>query len=313
MKNYGGFEGNAQTFRIISKLGEYDVKCGLNLTRRAMLGVIKYPILYKKAIINKYGNKPPKCIYSSEQEVFKWLLKPFSKKDKNLFLSTKKNGKYNKSQYKTLDCSIMEMADNIAYAIHDFEDAIKAKIITKQIWDKVILKQIKPYKNFLNKNIKTKKKKKFVKFATKKLFNKDNKKSKAVFSKLINFFVTNTQIEKQDNKFACPILKYKVGFRHNKCKKIQQIINNLVCEKMIQRTENTQLEIKGKRIVSKLYEAMLNAPKDILPKITYRKYKKSNYDKRVLSDYISGMTDNYAIKIYRRIFDASYGSTMDMI
>lgn len=43
MRNHGGFEGNAQTFRIITKLEPYTETAGMNLTRRAILGVVKYP------------------------------------------------------------------------------------------------------------------------------------------------------------------------------------------------------------------------------------------------------------------------------
>ena len=43
MRNHGGFEGNAHTFRIITKLEPYTETAGMNLTRRAILGVVKYP------------------------------------------------------------------------------------------------------------------------------------------------------------------------------------------------------------------------------------------------------------------------------
>jgi dGTPase len=42
MLPYGGFEGNGQTLRIIAKLEKYPEAHGMNLTRRAVLGVIKY-------------------------------------------------------------------------------------------------------------------------------------------------------------------------------------------------------------------------------------------------------------------------------
>ena len=43
MRDDGGFEANAQTLRILTRLGEYSASCGLDLTRRAMLGTVKYP------------------------------------------------------------------------------------------------------------------------------------------------------------------------------------------------------------------------------------------------------------------------------
>ena len=43
MREYGGFEGNGQTLRILGKLDKYTEKHGLNPTRRMLLGVLKYP------------------------------------------------------------------------------------------------------------------------------------------------------------------------------------------------------------------------------------------------------------------------------
>ena len=43
MRDYGGFEGNAQTFRIVSKLEPYTINNGMNLSRRTLLGLVKYP------------------------------------------------------------------------------------------------------------------------------------------------------------------------------------------------------------------------------------------------------------------------------
>lgn len=48
MINEGGFEGNGQTLRIITKLGEYSPNNGMDFTRRSILGIIKYPSPYSK-------------------------------------------------------------------------------------------------------------------------------------------------------------------------------------------------------------------------------------------------------------------------
>ncbi|WP_215899217.1 dGTP triphosphohydrolase [Acinetobacter oleivorans] len=77
MVNNGGFEGNGQTLRIVSKLAEYTQDNGMNLTRRTLLGLIKYPVPYSQyeinypeKIVSQYLNiplnlsdyYPPKCI-----------------------------------------------------------------------------------------------------------------------------------------------------------------------------------------------------------------------------------------------------------
>lgn len=45
MRNNGGFEGNGQTFRIVTRLEAYTPEHGMNLTRRTLLGLLKYPVL----------------------------------------------------------------------------------------------------------------------------------------------------------------------------------------------------------------------------------------------------------------------------
>ncbi|WP_415582920.1 dGTP triphosphohydrolase, partial [Legionella worsleiensis] len=73
-KNGSGFEGNAQTYRVCTALGEHSSDNGYNLTRRTLLGLIKYPVDLKeaknssiyekdKAPENIDSYKPPKCIY----------------------------------------------------------------------------------------------------------------------------------------------------------------------------------------------------------------------------------------------------------
>jgi dGTPase len=47
MRDKGGFEGNGQTLRILSKLEKFHESYGSNLTRRTLLGVLKYPTSYR--------------------------------------------------------------------------------------------------------------------------------------------------------------------------------------------------------------------------------------------------------------------------
>ena len=77
MRDAGGFEGNGQTLRILSKLENFSKCHGADLTRRTLLGVLKYPVSFntlnkhKKPclketptsvrIIDRKKTKPPKC------------------------------------------------------------------------------------------------------------------------------------------------------------------------------------------------------------------------------------------------------------
>ena len=98
-----GFEGNAQSFRIVTKLAvrrpEFD---GLNLTRASLNAVLKYPWfrqLHPPEHNRKWG------AYTSEEKEFKWARKLGPGSDS-----------------KCVEAEIMEWADDIAYAVHDVED-----------------------------------------------------------------------------------------------------------------------------------------------------------------------------------------------
>ena len=64
MLNHGGFEGNAQTFRIATKLEESTKNWGLGLTRATLLGMLKYPAFYANCqcsfLIQKSSEQRPK-------------------------------------------------------------------------------------------------------------------------------------------------------------------------------------------------------------------------------------------------------------
>jgi dGTPase len=110
-----GFEGNAQSFRIVSKLEPYRPHFpGFNLTRGTLNAMLKYPRLRHRpsssgaAIVpfkNKWG------VYDSEKDILEWAREP-------LFETNR-----------TLEASIMDLADDIAYSVHDLHDFFRAGLI----------------------------------------------------------------------------------------------------------------------------------------------------------------------------------------
>lgn len=86
-----------------------------------------------KWLSKSHKNKPPKCYFDSEKAVIEWILRGFSNKDSEEFTrrgaSVNNIEKHHKSIYKSFDCSVMELADDISYCIHDLEDAVSLKMI----------------------------------------------------------------------------------------------------------------------------------------------------------------------------------------
>jgi dGTPase len=137
MKDSGGFEGNAQTLRILSCLekkatteipprhaiaNNTDLRRGLNVTYRSLASTLKYdnPISIRAAgrPARKGGEnlQPVKGYYRTEEALVK---------DLKAHVGSAPAGKF-----KTIECSIMDVADDIAYSTYDIEDAFAANFLT---------------------------------------------------------------------------------------------------------------------------------------------------------------------------------------
>ena len=129
MREHGGFEGNAQTLRILSRLEKKDTfkpkyltvtqagtdnRCGLNLTYRSLASVLKYDNLIPEKLENE--NKVEKGYYYTEKDLV----------DKIRFNTL---GEDSTEKLKSIECQIMDIADDIAYSTYDLEDAFKGEFL----------------------------------------------------------------------------------------------------------------------------------------------------------------------------------------
>jgi dGTPase len=89
------------------------------------------------------------------------------------------------------------------------------------------------------------------------------------------------------------------------------LLKKFVYETVIQRPEIQTLEYKGQQSIMSLFEVLQDNPKRLLPKSTYERYEATGKGARVISDYLSGMTDSYATKLYHKLFSPSIGSIFD--
>lgn len=109
----GGFEGNAQTLRILTSIEKKRPEfMGLNLTYRTMFSVVKYFKKFDAKLAGKNKNASQKFIYDEDYDML------------NDFIGT-----YN-IKVRTLDVQVVDIADEIAYAAHDLEDGLRVKAYT---------------------------------------------------------------------------------------------------------------------------------------------------------------------------------------
>ncbi|MEI7659225.1 MAG: deoxyguanosinetriphosphate triphosphohydrolase [Actinomycetes bacterium] len=115
-EDFGGFEGNAQSFRLLVRLEAKTVdsegkSVGLNLTRASLDGSTKYP-WPRSQNSRKFG------VYDDDLEVFTWMRTgaPIDKK--------------------CIEAQIMDWSDDCAYSVHDLEDAIFTNQVSVKNFEK---------------------------------------------------------------------------------------------------------------------------------------------------------------------------------
>ncbi|MEH6809004.1 MAG: anti-phage deoxyguanosine triphosphatase [Hyphomonas oceanitis] len=334
MRKDGGFEGNGQTLRILSKLENFSKAAGANLSRRTLLGVLKYPASFSVTnklnpkldetpssirLINVKASNPPKCYLDSEQEVVDWILEKVDQGEREEFQRVEekrdKNGNptHNKPIHKSLDCSIMDVADDISYGVHDLEDAIAVGLLTKEEFFGAVLttecqsfidalKQKYPddYGNVDDDKVREL----FIEM----LFSGSDGRKHCI-SRLVHHFMTAIEFEER-TEFSDPLLRYRAKLKRPQ-RQFLDALHDVVRDEVILDPGVQHLEFKGQKMVVSVFEALASDPKRLLPRYAYALYEISETPQRVICDHVAGMTDAYLLKTYERLFSPRMGSVFD--
>jgi len=256
MTDFGGFDHNLQTLRIVMFLeNKYFKFKGLNLTIETLEGLLKHngPVEDTNLVNRLIG------------------LKTFKKK-------------INFDTYPSLEAQISAISDDIAYNNHDIQDGIKAnlfkleELIEIDFFKSIYLK----YKNKINKTN--------YKIATYQIV-RDS------IDLMIKDLLVNTKKNLMDQKIKSikdiatsskPIVNFSEKIQFS-----EREIKLFLRTKMYQNKAVLRKNQKGKVIVKKLFNIIKSNPRKFITKdhLTKDKY-------RAISDFISGMTDRFAINLY---------------
>lgn len=312
MRAHGGFESNGQTLRLLTKLENSYGAYGLDLTRRTLLGILKYPVNQKHVCathpptatppspqqtirINDW--LPAKAYFDSEQPEVDWLLAPFHEQDRTRFQSLQTPATpldHGKAAYHTLDCSIMNTADDIAYGVHDLEDAIHLQLINQDQFDNSELRHLLQQVGLANAEW----------TLLKQLFSHELYQRKQAIGELVNYLITATRCTITHEAFENNLFKHKVNLvpeAHELLHYLKQCIYQYVINSQSART----YEYGGQTLIIRLFEAINAHPFGLLDEQNRRTYREATTEQaayRVITDYIANMTDESASKLNEALF-----------
>ncbi len=266
MTDYDGFEHNLQSLRVVDVLEQrYAEFDGLNLTFESREGIIKHCAVKKAPSIGDVGER---------------------------FL--------NHTQ-PSLEAQLVDLADQIAYNNHDVDDGLRAGLISVAQLQNVNLFN-EQYQNVV---------KKYPDLPERRMIYE-------VTRRLINNQVvdlvetTKTNLKQQNIQTLDDVRAQKnatVLFSSKMASEIL-ILKQFLRKELYQHYRVHRMTNKAKQIISGLFSAFMNDTKILPPEHqkTARQYQEQFGDKgqaRVVSDYVAGMTDRFAITEYGRIFNPS--------
>jgi len=315
MRYHGGFEGNGQTLRIASRLEHFSDGRGYNFTRRAALGVLKYPTAYSEVVnpdirprmiahttsrnlIDRARSKPPKCYFDSERDVVDWVLSAVSDDDIKRFRENDKvRGKHGKTIHKSLDASIMDIADDIAYGIHS-EKEFRAEIKRDVCHPFLQFLQSRsngtdPYEYFIVS-----------------LFGDGNERKRCI-SRLVGVMINAVTFTTND-EFNEPILRFRASLV-GEHRVFLDTLQDLVVRKVIHSPNVQHLEFKGQAMVVAVFDALASDPNLLLPRDAFQAYENAIEPYRAICDFVAGMTDGYLLRTFERLFSPRMGSVFDKL
>jgi dGTPase len=322
MRDHGGFEGNGQSLRILCRLEMRQAGYGLDLTRRTLLGILKYPRKYsdlrrlvlppvpiRLAQVRHDDWKPPKCFLDTEADVVEWLLEPFDSQDRERLQSLKTlptDAEPGETAHKAFDTSIMELADDIAYGVHDFEDGVALGLIVEQQWYESLDAIDKAWAAEVDLD----------KFSLlgRQLFDRRSAgvNRKQAIGAMVHALVISSVV-RDDAQFSHPYLRFQADLIPP-ARAFLKLLRKLVNLHVIKLHAVQSLEYRGRLIVMQVFEALQSNPDRLLTPTFRRELQQGDAEpNRVICDYVSGMTDAYATRLFERLYVPRHGTVFERL
>ncbi|HEY4302064.1 MAG TPA: dNTP triphosphohydrolase, partial [Candidatus Didemnitutus sp.] len=300
MKRRGGFEGNAQTLHLLCETiyqNESGVK-GMQPTRALLDGVLKYKKLY-----TEYATPPVNHFIYDGQEPIRDFVFGDARIPGALMRGMALNG------FKSVECQIMDWADDAAYSLNDIVDGVRAGFLTIERieqWAEAQPSGSVP-SHFIG--------------SLYEAIRKD--RLEKVFSKKTGAFIQACRLQERENFMSARTNRYRFDLMVEEAALAEaaffkKMANDIIFES----PQLEQLEFKARTIFTQMFTAIWENYAErnervirILPPAVSRlvdQEKAQDGKARRICDYLSGQTDGMIVRTYRRLFDPEFGSFRDL-
>ncbi len=300
MKTRGGFEGNAQTLHLLTEMmyqNESSIR-GMQPTRALLDGVLKYKKLYRE-----YPEPPQNHFLYDRQEPYRSFVFDGAALPSALHAGEGLNG------FKSVECQIMDWADDAAYSLNDIVDGVRAGFLT--------IERIEAWAGGegidaeRNRHLETL----FAAIRADQL--------EAVFAQKIGTFITACGLRERRNFMSEKTNRYRfeltvAGEAEREAQFYKKMANDLIFES----PQLQQIEHKARRVLFALWNAAwsnyVEQSERIIHVLPTRVGKLLEAETTVdgkarrVCDWLAGLTDGMIVRTYRRLFDPEFGSIRDL-
>jgi dGTPase len=291
----GGFEGNAQSIRLLIRLEAKTVlpdgkSIGLNLTRASLDAATKYP--WSRAVnARKFG------VYEDDLEIFNW------------YRSGVESGKT------SMEAQIMDWSDDVAYSVHDLEDSLVSGQIKLDQLSSDLPKLFKVAQEMYLADI-TESEMQSALAALQKLScwpryydgtHRSLARLKDLASQLIGRFAQAAEVATQEKYGDGDLTRYNANLVVPRAQRVEVALLKSMAGHYVINASDSQIRYgEQQRLLTELVEAMLESAPTTLESFFLQDWQNAQTDQarlRVVIDQVASLTDPGAVALHKRLIN----------
>lgn len=304
MAESGGFEGNAQTLRLLTERIFSASKRGMNPTRAFLDSVLKYKTLWSELKSAKGGKSPKNhFIYDQQMRYLDWVLE-----DRDFPIELTPGDV--RDSFKSIECQIMDWADDVAYSLNDLSDSVRAGFLSISKIEKWAaahgesIEKGSPLGDLL--------------------YSIRKDKVEVMVGRKIGQYLQAVSLEETSNFMSAATNRYHYNLVVDESVRAEsKLFKKLAYEVVFLSPQLNQLEYKGNHMLERLWKLLSERylsgelqGYQLLPDVIAEEIQNAEElenKKRLLCDYLASLTDSSTSRLYKRLFVPDFGSIGDLV